>query len=91
MDVSIILRNMSVIALKLMCGDALAQDRVIGPFSFTKHTVTARKYLNLWLYSLPQINDDNVIFQRDQNKQAFVKDVSSGRVNRSHWFYVIRT
>jgi hypothetical protein len=45
---------------------ALTRDRVIGPYFFAEGTVTSHNYLDmLELFAIPQIDDDNVIFQLD--------------------------
>jgi hypothetical protein len=44
----------------------LTKDRVIGPYFFAERNVTSHNYLDmLELFAVPQIDDDNVIFQQD--------------------------
>jgi predicted ATP-dependent Lon-type protease len=45
---------------------AVIRNRVICPYFFEERTVTSHNYLSmLELFSVPQIDDDNVIFQQD--------------------------
>jgi hypothetical protein len=44
----------------------LTRDCVIGPYFFAERTVTSHNYLDmLELFAVPQIDDDNVVFQQD--------------------------
>jgi hypothetical protein len=45
---------------------ALTRDHVIDPYFFAEGTVTSHIYLDmLELFAVPQINDDNMIFQQE--------------------------